>query len=71
MDPLPPSRLNRAKTDADIIEHVLEGVQTDTDSPRVHSDLGLRPWLGGVIASAVQVQVLPGREEDSDSDANE
>jgi len=53
---------------SDLIEHVLKGVQTDVVATRVHSDFGLRPWLGGVIASAVQVQVLPARDAGSDSD---
>jgi hypothetical protein len=67
MAALPSRRLSRAKTDVDIVEHVLEGVQTEVVSGNVLvTDVGLRPWLGGLIASAVQVQVVRTGNGDAD-----
>jgi len=66
---LPSRRLSRVKSDVDVVEHVLQGVQTEVVSGHADvSELGVRPWLGGLIASAVQVQVLrtPGGDADSD-----
>jgi hypothetical protein len=42
-------------------------VQTEVvnSRPRV-TDIGLRPWLGGVVASAVQVEVVVARRSEPD-----
>jgi hypothetical protein len=71
MAPLPKERLDRLKTDADIAEHVLEGVQTDSQSTHVQqkTDVSLRPWIGGFVASGVQVQVIEPHDP-SDRDEN-
>jgi hypothetical protein len=60
----PAQRLTCEKTEVDIIEHVFKGVQTDVQAPRGWvAGLSIKPWLGGMVASAVQVQVLDGSRD--------
>jgi hypothetical protein len=60
--------IDRKKHEVDIAEHVLAGgVRAESrDELRAHVsafDLGLRAWPLGVVASAVQVLVLPDDDE--------
>jgi hypothetical protein len=58
-------RLDRTKRDSDVIEHVVEGLRTEYAGARTRvTDLGVRPWFGGQVLSAVQVQVIDRREDE-------
>ena len=48
--------LRRTKTDADRVEHLAEA--DGAAAHVVNVDVGIRPWIGGTVTSAVQVQVL-------------
>jgi hypothetical protein len=57
-------QIDRKKHEVDVAEHVLSGgVRADAvggpDGPIVALDIGMRGWPFGIVASAVQVQVLP------------
>jgi hypothetical protein len=63
------SRIDRAKHDVDILEHVLKGVHAE--EPRGESDsavldVRIRQWPGGHGLSAVQVQVLDPEPDDTE-----
>lgn len=59
--------IDRTKHDSDVMERVL-GAAADSGDALDHSEviaIGVRPWLGGTVSSAVQLTVrdLPaGRE---------
>jgi len=59
--------IDRRKHEVDVLEQVLKGVRTE---PAEHGTephvvgLSVRRWLGGAVASAVQVQII----DDDDSD---
>jgi hypothetical protein len=60
-----PGHIDREKHDADVVEHVMKGVSTESGrtGPRgVVVNLGVQGWLGGLIVSAVQVEVLDESE---------
>lgn len=61
-------KVDRTKSDWDVMEHVLGGVRaTDGDHyvPNTHVlDLGMRPSFGGTIRSAVQLSVLRDDEDE-------
>jgi hypothetical protein len=58
--------IDREKHEVDVAEHVLGGVRTeDGAGVRAHIvalDAGLRGWPLGLVASAVQVQVLDAED---------
>jgi hypothetical protein len=63
--------LSRTKHAGDVLEHVLEGVQMIVEGPnsahartRVVVDSDARPWIGGVVTSAVEITVLALRGDD-------
>jgi hypothetical protein len=59
--------IDRRKHEVDVLEQVLKGVHAEPaepDSAPHVVGLSLRRWLGGSVASAVQVQII----EDDDSD---
>jgi hypothetical protein len=52
-------RIDRTKRDSDVIEHVVEGLRTErADAQTQVTDLGIQPWFGGHVLSAVQVTVV-------------
>ena len=59
-----PGHIDREKHEVDVAEHVLAGVRAEHDDGGgtgahvVALDAGLRAWPLGLVASAVQVQVL-------------
>lgn len=57
-------RIDRQKHDADVLERVVKGLRpAEVAHPTSQvSDLGARPWFGGHIISAVQVQVVDSDE---------
>jgi len=55
----PGDRIDRTKRDSDVIEHVVEGLRTErADAHTQVTDLGIHPWFGGDVLSAVQVRVV-------------
>ena len=60
----PGDRIDRKKHDADVLERVVKGIRPAelSDPSSQVTDLGLRPWFGRHIISAVQVQVVDSDE---------
>ena len=62
-----PGRIDRQKHDADVLERVVKGVRpaevTDVPPSRA-TNLGVRPWFGGHIVSAAEVQVVDPDDND-------
>jgi hypothetical protein len=60
-------RLIRVKTEVDIVEHVLEGVQTEiVSASRPIAALTPPLWFGALVVSAAGVQVLVLNSGDQD-----
>ena len=63
-------QIDRRKHEVDIIEHVLEGVHTEVTPDaldRVASlDVDGFPWPLGIVASAVEVQVVAERDDSTE-----
>jgi hypothetical protein len=60
-----PGRIDREKHDADVIEHVMKGISTEPSRMGPRGDvvnLDVQGWLGGLVVSAVHVQVLDDSE---------
>jgi len=61
--------IDRRKHEVDVLEQVLKGVRTESaehgSEPHV-VDLSLRSWLGGAVASAVQVQIIDDDDRDEE-----
>ena len=57
--------VDRRKHEVDVLEQVLKGVHTEPaeQGSDPHVVLSLRGWLGGAVASAVQVEII---DDDSD-----
>lgn len=62
----PDPEIDRSKHDIDLLEHVFKGVRAETahagDRVQV-TDFSIRPWIGGDVIAAVQVQVLDDTDE--------
>jgi len=58
-------RIDREKHETDVVEHVMKGIQAEPSRTGSRADVvnfGVQGWLGGLIVSAVNVQVLDDSE---------
>jgi hypothetical protein len=61
-----PSRIDRVKHEADVVEHVMKGIHAEPANAGARGDVlnyGVQGWLGGLIVSAVHVKVLDDSDE--------
>lgn len=65
-----PGRIDREKYEADILERVIKGIQSEEVDYRTPSHVaepaGVRPWLGGHVLSAVHVQIVDSLDDSED-----